>query len=566
MNHEVLTALSPWAGVNVDNVTGLSPRLDDLNGKTIGLFVDFMVVSECMSYAIEAELAKRYPGASFSRIVYAKDPTRITDDPEFEPKFLDWIAGVDGIIAFYGSVPSSSLFLGYNCAYMEKLGKPTTMLVVPRTYPAGIRGVRACGAPGLRTIQYDVPVDKVTGHGVTPASTAAAMAKDIGWLTDELVSALCSPLSAEEAEPTPPDQSYANNTISGTTREIERIFYGHGWTNGQPIVIPTREAVDEMLKGTDLPADHVVAYLPPKMGAATVEKIAVNAVMAGCLPTYLPVLIAAVKGCLDPRVSLEGWTCSQSTWGPMLTLSGPIVKQINLNTGTNALSPYYKPNVAIPRAFGYVMMNIAGLRPGVEDLSEAGHENRLGFIAGDDVDENPWGPVHTELGIDDPDASAVTLFWPQIHLAQNRNSAEAMLEYLCTINPYGWDPGMAMVFTPMAAKMLADAGWTKERIKAYIVEYARRPGDEVDIQWLVGNNHPPHTVDLPVSTKHSTRIFWDDRHMFMLVAGGKAGPMVTVYGGGGDHGGPSCTRIELPANWDALVAEYGDIKPEYIDY
>lgn len=146
---------------------GLSSRMDDLNGKAIGLFVDFMVVSDCMAYAVEDALWQRYPGASFSHIVYARDPIRITDDPEFQPEFLDWIAEVDCVIAFYGSVPSSSLFLGYNCAYMEKLGKPTTMLVVPRTYPAGIRGVRACGVSGLRTVQYDVTVDKVSGHGVT---------------------------------------------------------------------------------------------------------------------------------------------------------------------------------------------------------------------------------------------------------------------------------------------------------------------------------------------------------------------------------------------------------------
>ena len=565
MSREILAALSPWSGVDVEGTAGLSPRLEDLDGKTIGMFSDFMVVSMCMLHAVETELHRRFPNARFSYIQYAKDPTRIVDDPEFQPAFLEWLNGVDCVLAFYGAVPSSSLFLGYNCAYMEKLGKPTAMLVVPRTYSAGIRGVRAMGVPGLRTIQYDVTVDKITGH-VNDEMTAAAMAPDMDRLVEELVHALTRPLTEEEAHPTPPDQSYANDLVTGTAKEISRIFYKRGWTNGQPIEIPTREAVDEMLRGTDLPADHIVAYLPPKMGAATVEKIAVNAVMAGCLPTYLPILIAAVKGCLDHRISLEGWTCSQSTWGPMLTLSGPIVKDINLNTGTNALSPYYKPNVAIPRAFGYIMMNIAGLRPGLEDLSEAGHENRLGFCVGDDLGNNPWGPVHTELGLDDPEASAVTLFWPQEHRAMTTTNPTDALSWLCTINPYGWDPGMAMVFTPLCAKMMAEAGWTKERIKRYIVEYARRPASEVDLQWLKGNNHPPHTVELPESPSHSTRVFWSDRHMFLLVAGGHAGPMITVYGGGGDHGGPSCTAIDLPTHWDELVREYSAVKPEYIDY
>jgi hypothetical protein len=142
---------------------------------------------------------------------------------------------------------------------------------------------------------------------------------------------------------------------------------------------------------------------------------------------------------------------------------------------------------------------------------------------------------------------------------------QAALTYLCTINPYGWDPGMCIVFTPLCAKMMADAGWTKERIKNYIVEYDRRPASEVDLQWLKGNNHPPQ-VEYPENPTHSTRVFWTSRHMFMLVAGGHAGPMMTVYGGGGDHGGPCCTAIDLPKGWDELVKKYSDVKPSYIDY
>ena len=103
-----------------------------------------------------------------------------------------------------------------------------------------------------------------------------------------------------------------------------------------------------MMRGTDLPADHVVARIPPMMGLATVEKIAVNAVMAGCLPTYLPVLIAAVQGAMDPKIYLEGWCCSQSTWGPVLTLSGKVAKDIGFNTADHALTPAFRANTTIP--------------------------------------------------------------------------------------------------------------------------------------------------------------------------------------------------------------------------
>lgn len=558
------TVLSPWSEVDVSELSGLSPRLEDLNGKTIGMFGDFMALSMCMLRAVETELRRRYPEAKFSYLQYSTETTRIAEDEQFLPRFREWIDGVDGVLAFYGSVPSSSLFLGYNCAYMERLGKPTAMLVVPRTYSTAIRGCRAMSVPSVRTFQYDVTVDKINGH-VDDAATAKAMAPDLERLCDQLVGALTDPLTPEEQSPTLPDQSYATGTYTGTAQEISRLFYRNGWTNGAPIDMPTREAVDEMLRGTDLPADYVVGHIPPKMGCATVEKIAVNAVMAGCLPTYLPVLIAAVRGALDKCIYLEGWTCSQSTWGPVLNLSGPIVNDINLNTGTNFLSPYYKANASIARAFGYIMMNIGGLRPGVEDLSEFGHENRLGLCIGDSYDNNPWGPIHEDMGID-KDASAVTMFWPQEHRVFAGPTVGDFLEQFCTVNPYGWDPGCEIILSPLCAKMFADEGWTKQRILDYIVEYARRPASEVDYQWLVGNNHPPETVDLPMSMKHSCRIFWSKKHMFLLVGGGHAGKLATVLDGGGDHGGPSCTKIELPANWAELVEEYRDIAPKYIDY
>ena len=564
MSKEILEALSPWSEVDTAEYRGLAPRLDDLNGKTVGMFADFMAVAVLMLHTVEKELKNRYPEVKFSFIQYNTETVRIDRDPEFQPVFDRWAEGVDCILNFFGSVPSSSLFLGYNAGYMEKLGKPTVTLVMPRTLPTALRGAKALGVPSARMLSYQAPFDVINAH-VSQEEVDAQMAPIIGSLTDDLVSALTRPLTKEEENPEIPAQEYARTIYTGTAREISRQFYKYGWTNGAPIEIPTREAVDEMLRGTDLPADYVVGYIPPKMGCATVERIAINAVMAGCLPTYLPVLIAAVRGALDPKIYLEGWTCSQSTWGPVLTLSGKIVKDIGLNTKDNFLSPYYKPNACIARAFGYIMMNIGGLRPAIEDLSEFGHENRLGFCMGDDPDANPWGALHTDFGLA-PEDSAVTMFWPQEHRAKNCRTAEDALSWLCEMDFVGWEPGMAIIMTPLMAKTMADAGWTRQSIQEYIVEYARRPASKADIRWLIGNNHIPTNVSLPVNPEHSTRIFWDSRHMFCLVGGGKAGNMITVLGGGGDHGGPSCTKIELPKNWEALCEEYRDVCPDYIAY
>jgi hypothetical protein len=538
--------------------------MDTLNGKTIGMFGDFMNTATFMLQVVEEEILKQYPEAKFSYFRYMTETTDIAKDQEVAEEFEAWLSGIDCALVFYGAVPSSSLFLGYNAAYIEKQGKPTVMAVVPRTYSAGLRGVKARCVPGLRIVQYLPKVLDIFGH-----CDLEIMKENMGEtavpFTASLIEGLTKPLSPEEQQPTPASQAYATDTYSGTAEELNDLFYRNGWTNGTPITVPTREAVDEMLKGTDYPADYVVAKIPPMMGLATVEKIAVNAVMAGCLPTYLPVLIAAVQASMDPKIYLEGWCCSQSTWGPVLTLSGKICKDIGFNTADHALTPAFRANSTIARAFGYIMMNIGGVRPGLEDLSEMGHEFRQGFCMGDDLENNPWKPLHTDFGFDEED-SAVTMFWPQEHRALKSGSIEGYLTELCKIVPYGWDPGMAIVMTPQCAKLFYDAGWTKQRVLDYIVEYGRRPGTEVDIQWLVGNNHPPKTVDLPVNLSHSTRIFWSTEHMFVTVAGGNAGTMMAVYDGGGDHGGPSCAKIHLPKDWDALVAKYHQHKPNYIAY
>lgn len=557
------TVLSPWSEIDTSTMAGLSPRLDTLNDKVIGMFGDFMNSAIYMLQAVERELKKRFPKAKFSYLQYVTETTRIEEDEVFLPAFEEWMAGVDCVLSFYGAVPSSSLFLGYNSAYMEKHGKPTVMAVTPRTYPTALRGCKAMGVPGLRTIQYLSPTD-IYGHA-DQQSVIASMDPIVAEVTDQLVDGLMRPLTEEEANPTIPTQEYARSTYTGTASEISRLFYSRGWTNGVPIDMPTAEAVEEMLRGTDLPRDYVVGKIPPKMGCASVERIAINAVMAGCLPTYLPILIAAVRASLDKKIYLEGWTCSQSTWGPVITVSGSVLKDIGLNTGTNYLSPYYKANATIARAYAYIMMNIGGLRPGIEDLSELGHENRLGLCIGDSLEDNPWGPVHEDMGIE-KDASAVTMFWPQEHRVFAGTTTAEFLSQICTVNPYGWDPGCLVLLSPMCAKMFAEEGWTKQRILEYIVEYDRRPASEVDLKWLSGNSHPPKTVDLPVNMSHSTRTFWSSEHMLLVVGGGHAGKLVTVLGGGGDHGGPACVRVELPKNWDALVEEYRGVTPDYIDY
>ena len=139
--------LSPWAQIDQSHLYGLSPRLDTLNGKTVGMFGDFMNTATFMLQVVETEIQKQYPEAKFSHFRYMTETTDIAKDQEVAEDFHHWLDGIDCALVFYGSVPSSSLFLGYNAAYIEKQGKPVVMAVVPRTYSAGVRGVKARCVP-----------------------------------------------------------------------------------------------------------------------------------------------------------------------------------------------------------------------------------------------------------------------------------------------------------------------------------------------------------------------------------------------------------------------------------
>jgi len=145
---------------------------------------------------------------------------------------------------------------------------------------------------------------------------------------------------------------------------------------------------------------------------------------------------------------------------------------------------------------------------------------------------------------------------------------ESFLKSMCQVKAFGWWTGGVFILSPEIAAMFAQAGWTKQRILDYVVEYNRVPADEWNLRWLVESNHEPRKdggipVETPLDGSYSARRFWNDAHMFIVVAGAQWGVAVT---GGGDHGGPSCTKVELPKNWDSLVARYRDIVQRYLDY
>ena len=145
--------------------------------------------------------------------------------------------------------------------------------------------------------------------------------------------------------------------LKGSIEEVTSFFYSKGWTDGLPIWPPTPGAVQEMLTGTDLRPDHLLGLMAPQNGKATVEKIAVNAVMAGCRPTYLPILVAALEGLFEEDFDLMGVQTSTGPHSPLLIINGPVRHQIGVNGGSGALGPGWQANATIGRAIRLILNN-----------------------------------------------------------------------------------------------------------------------------------------------------------------------------------------------------------------
>ena len=557
---------SPWAEVDSSAPVLLNPRLDTLEGKTIGLYAHFKGHSPLMLQILSELLQERFPTTKFKAIQLKRDTKEAFKLPEFDAQLKEWLKDVDGVITAYGDAGSCCMFHAYNTVYVEKLGKPCVMLCKEDLVGVGRKAATSRLCPNLRFVTSKIPdltwmpeLDEKVREGI--------IRPNLRDILDDILEGLTKPLTEEEKIPYVKDNSFAQPFEVDSLEGINDLFYKNGWTTGLPIVPPTEEKVREMLKGTDLPADHVVAQIPPMNGKATVEKIAINAVMAGCKPTYMPVLIAMVKAIVDPKIALEGWVCSVASWCPVITVSGKVAQEIGIGTGAAALSQYQKANAAISRTYAYIIQNIAGVRPGVEDMAEVGHEARMGITLGDRIaDDNPWEPLHVDFGLDKED-SAVIMFWGQERYEGHGGNAEGCFKSMFRCAYGGWDRGCCYVMSPGFARVLDREGYkSRKEVLRYVQQYARHSAANVNFRWMYDNNHIPEGVQIPRSKDVSAPLFWTMDHMMIVISGSNYDATCINFAGGGEHGGPSCAKIELPANWAELVKEYEVIEPEYHPY
>ena len=289
--------------------------------------------------------------------------------------------------------------------------------------------------------------------------------------------------------------------------EAIEVCFAKGWSDGLPVVPATPDRVEAMLLAAGLDPAHQVAHIADRAVSVTAEKVAINAVMAGCRPEYMPVVVAAIEAIGDPRWGYHGPGTSTAGAGVLIVVNGPIAHALDINAGDNLFGPGWRANLTIGRAVRLVMRNVCGSRPGTLDRGTLGHPGKLSYVIAENEAESPWLPLHVERGLR-ADQSAVTVMAaeaPHQFYNQLSSTAEGVLTTLAddmriSGNVMG-QPQYLLVLAGEHMRTIARDGWTKATIRDFVFAHtqnshahlkrtqrmtgAPEPGDESRMRPLV---------------------------------------------------------------------------------
>ena len=418
---------------------------------------------------------------------------------------------------------------------------------------------KAGGVPDLRIAEYPGPL------GIHDATQ---IERNVGkGLIDQIVEGLTGGSAAKAAATNErvPDAI----VFTGTAEEVSRHFMQNEWSDGLPVVPPTIAQIEKFLKFAHHAPHDQIAVLPSANLQATPWNIAANAVMAGCLPEHMPLLIAAVEALGDERCSLNNIGSSSGIF-PYLLIGGPIVDQLGIHRGSQLVSR--GPNPAIGRAIGLIIRNIAGFRPGTSYMGTFGYPLPVVFA---EQKESPWPHFHVEQGFDANESTVtigVTNNWgssPSPYATAEKPGADVALELLCreivkktrlfnfpAIGPEAEDVMITLLLSPPVAKSLADAGYSKADVRRFIYERAiMRLGDYDWVlrytaimrtsakSWVEEGKLPPEFAGKP---DDRVRALSSPDVLHVIVCGDPNRNRVMVMEGG--HTRPTTKRVRLPGD------------------
>lgn len=310
--------------------------------------------------------------------------------------------------------------------------------------------------------------------------------------------------------------------------------FERGWTDGLPVVPPTDERIVRMLAGTTRSPDEIIGNIPPNQHECTVEKVAINAVLAGCRPEYMPVVLAVVEAALMPKFAMHGLLCTTYFSGPAVIVNGPMSRAIGMNATFNCLGQGNRANATIGRALQLLIRNVGGGIPGQIDRSAFGNPGKYTFCFAEDESDEEWTPLSVARGFEQGQ-STVTLFHGdgvQAFVDQKSRTPEQLarsfaMGLLAVGHPKLVQNGNAVVvLSPEHYAIFRDGGWDRERIESEIHAATVRPGSEI-VRGAqgVGEGMSADYAD------DSWPKFWRDHGLMIVRAGGSAGLFSAIIGG-----------------------------------
>lgn len=305
-----------------------------------------------------------------------------------------------------------------------------------------------------------------------------------------------------------------------------------------PVIPPTVDRVERLLAATPLERDEVVALIPPNYGAATVEKIAANAVMAGCRPEMMRVLIPLVRAVCDERFNIHGVQATTHFAAPLVIVNGPVRREMGFACGSNVFSNIARANSTLGRALQLILANLGGARPGEIDMSTLGNAGKFSYCIAENEEENPWEPLHVEMGFK-PEQSTVTLFAGESphgvseHMArEGKQILKAISRALATVWSYRLCAGVEalVVLCPEHVKTLQRDGFTKQAAREFLFENTGIPLRDFEAGAGEGTQYVKLYKESAIDGERCYLKFTDPSAIKLVVAGGTAGKFSAVIG------------------------------------
>lgn len=485
----------------------LTPRPKDLSGKTVYLIRSwdqgggFDGVFERVAAALKARFPGIDPVIKDRNLRYSEDDPKLWQDTKSEATAF-----------LYAAAPSSSTtsYAIKWSAKLEKMGVPGAAVIFDTLLsPADTTKDRE-GAP-IRYTAVPYPAETMD-----EAAFAAA--------TERIVATLLEPLTAEEvrtgaiARPEPP-----RIAARGSLDDIQRFFHENGLSDGLPIVPPTEKRVAAMLKGTSHRPDEVLTRaMAPEGLTVTVEKVAINAVMAGCEPEHMPVLLAMLEA--YGAYNFNSVVRSTNSFAFMQVVNGPIRNALKMNGGVYALGPGNRANAAMGRALRLFITNLGGGRPGVNMMGVIGNVATYPFLFAEFEEDSPWEPLSVTLGFK-PGENTLTLFSGGWSHSGNYGHVRFNLDHVAAdIAQYEIYGGATVIISPKRAELLAAEGLSKDDVRNYLQEKARLTLGELRTSLFFRDTpetaKKPDAEAIPVFAPGSIHV---------VVAGGDASPMMQAW-------------------------------------